>query len=208
MLNSIDRSLFLLLNDTLANPVFDFVFRLIDRENSWIIPAMVAAIVFVAKKKKHAWVVLACIVAVVAISDPLCVRILKPLVARFRPCHPSYFVDGQHMFIEGANFWCGTKGSFSFPSAHAMNSFATMTVLTLFYPKRWGWFLTIASLSALSRVYVGIHYPSDILAGALFGISIGAGVYFAYRYVRRLSVSRREAPTTPSEVLEQDRDAA
>ena len=183
---SIDRALFLFFNSTISNPAFDVFFKFITLRNSWIIPGILAAVLFIIKEKKKALIVLGCLIITIAISDPFCVRVLKPLIHRFRPCHPSYFIDGQHIFLAGGNFLFGMKKSLSMPSAHAMNWFSGATLLYLFYPKRWVWFLTFAFLVALSRVYVGVHYPSDIFAGAVIGIGIGAGVYFLYQYVQKM----------------------
>jgi undecaprenyl-diphosphatase len=193
ILISIDRAVFLFFNSTLSNPVFDVFFKFITLRNSWIIPGIIAAIFFIVKEKKKALLVLGCLIVTIAISDPFCVRVLKPLFHRFRPCHPSYFIDGQHIFLAGGNFLFGMKRSLSFPSAHAMNWFSGASLLYLFYPKRWMWFLTFAFLVALSRVYVGVHYPSDIVAGAVIGIGIGAGVYFLYHYIRQLVTSKNKS---------------
>jgi len=196
---SIDRAVFLFFNSTISNPVFDVFFKFITLRNSWIIPGIIAALLFIIKEKKKALIVLGCLVITIAISDPFCVRILKPLFHRLRPCHPSYFIDGQHLFLAGGNFLFGMKKSLSFPSAHAMNWFSGGTLLFLFYPKRWVWFLTFAFLVALSRVYVGVHYPSDIFAGAVIGMGIGAGVYFVYRYIKQLVASKKEPVVLSSE---------
>ena len=199
ILISIDRALFLFINTTLSNPVFDVFFKFITLRDSWIIPGIIAAIFFIVKEKKKALIVLGCLIITIAISDPFCVRILKPLVHRFRPCHPSYFIDGQHIFLAGGNFMFGMKRSLSFPSAHAMNWFSGAMLLYLFYPKRWIWFITFAFLVALSRVYVGVHYPSDIFAGAVIGIGIGAGVYFLYHYSNQLVASKKKPLELSSE---------
>jgi undecaprenyl-diphosphatase len=66
---------------------------------------------------------------------------------------------------------CG--GGLSFPSSHAVNNLAAATVISHYFPlQRWYWF-GFASLVALSRPYVGVHYPSDIVAGGLIGVGIG-----------------------------------
>jgi len=197
---SIDRTLFLFFNRTISNPVFDSFFVFITQRDSWIIPLAAAAIIFIIREKRRALVVMGLVIIAVAISDPLCVRIIKPLVHRLRPCHPSYFIDGQHLFLAGGHFLFGYKKSLSFPSAHAMNWFAAATVVCFFYPKRVWWFFIPAFLVALSRVYVGVHYPLDIVAGALFGITIGMGVCSIYRFllkkgiIQKISLRRKQRP--------------
>ena len=71
----------------------------------------------------------------------------------------------------------------SFPSAHAMNMFAGATLLTLLYPKRAVWFFCIAVPVAFSRIYVGAHYPSDFVVGAISGSGIGFLVFYGYQYI-------------------------
>jgi undecaprenyl-diphosphatase len=61
----------------------------------------------------------------------------------------------------------------SFPSSHATNNFALATILTYYFRKYRYWFYSIAALVAFSRVYVGVHYPIDISAGAILGTSVG-----------------------------------
>ena len=179
----IDRALFLFFNSTLANPVFDVIFPFITKGRNWIIPGIIMAVVYLFFGKKRAFIVLGCALITIAISDPVSVRILKPLFHRLRPCHPSHFIDGTHMLLDGGRFLFGHKTSLSFPSAHATNMFAQAMLLTLFYPKQATWFFIFASLIGYSRIYVGVHYPVDIVGGAIFGIGIGAFVYLLYNYI-------------------------
>ncbi len=183
LLICLDRSIFLLFNSAISNPIFDYFFTYITHRNSWILPGIIAAVFFIIKEKKHALIVLFLIIVTASISDPLCVRVLKPLFHRFRPCHPSYFIEGQHIFLAGGHFLLGVKKSLSFPSAHAMNMFAGATLLTLLYPKRAVWFFSIAVPVAFSRIYVGVHYPSDFLVGAIAGSGIGFLVFYGYQYI-------------------------
>lgn len=183
ILQTIDRAVFLFFNSTLSNPVFDIFFTYITERESWIVPGIVAAIVFIVKQKKKALIVLGLLIFTIAITDPLCVRVLKPLFHRLRPCHPSYFVDGQHMFLASGHFLMGMKRSLSFPSAHAMNMFAGATLLYLWYPRRFWWFFSIAFLVAFSRVYIGVHYPLDLVGGAILGCTIGISVFYMYHYI-------------------------
>ncbi|MBD3344559.1 MAG: phosphatase PAP2 family protein [Chitinivibrionales bacterium] len=182
----IDRTLFLFFNSTIANPVFDVIFPIITNEEFWIIPAIVAAIFFIRFEKKKALLVIGAMLIAVAISDPVCCRILKPLFDRPRPCHPE-------VLLEGGRFLMGNKRSPSFPSAHAMNMFTQAMLLTMFYPRRWIWFFLFASLIGFSRIYVGVHYPLDVLAGALFGILTGffvfSGLTIISNKIRRMQIA-------------------
>ena len=179
----LDRILFLFFNSTCANPAFDIIFPYITKGRHWIIPGIIIAVVYLFFGKRKAFIVMGLAVITIALSDPISVRILKPLFGRLRPCHPSFFVDGTHIFLESGRFLFGHKTSLAFPSAHATNMFAQAMLLTLVYPKRAVWFFIFASLIGYSRIYVGVHYPADVVAGAIFGMGIGASVYLLYNYI-------------------------
>ena len=85
----------------------------------------------------------------------------------------------------------------SFPSGHSTVAFACATALTLAVPRLALPFYVLAALIAFSRVYVGVHYPGDVLAGALLGVAVGLGVAHAGRVLRRVAVRGATAPPTP-----------
>jgi len=169
-----DTSLFLFLNTAPANPLFDAFFVFITEGRNWLIPGIIMAAVFVSVKRKQAVVVLLLGFLVICLTDPIAYRIFKPWIGRYRPSHPDHFV-------EGARFLIGYRGGYSFPSNHASNVFGLATFLTFFYPRKWGWYFGIAGAVAFSRIYVGVHYPLDILGGLILGFFCGAGVFYAYR---------------------------
>jgi undecaprenyl-diphosphatase len=205
-LKTIDTQAFLFFNVGLANEFFDVFFVFITNADHWILPLLLAAALSIVRFERRGpigvrprirdhWrtAVAAILLAAVAValSDLLCFRVLKPLIGRLRPCHPEHF-------IQGGRFLLGYKGSFSMPSNHAANMFALATLLTCFYTRHWIWFYSIAVLVAFSRVYVGVHYPADIIAGAVVGAAVGSVVYGGYLlvHVRR----RRTAAVDPNEV--------
>jgi undecaprenyl-diphosphatase len=182
MMNAIlhfDTVLFLFLNSTISNPVFDCIFPVITNGAFWIIPGIAAMLVFLYFQKKKGAIVCALMLVTVSVSDPVCNRIIKPLVPRLRPCNVS-------APIEGGRFLIGRKGSRSFPSSHAMNMFAQAMLLTLLYRRKWIGFIafSFAAIIGFSRIYVGVHYPLDVLAGAVFGVIVGSAVYGVYCFVK------------------------
>jgi undecaprenyl-diphosphatase len=81
------------------------------------------------------------------------------------------------MFIEGGRFLVGMRRSYSFPSSHSMSMFTVASLLYCFYPKRWMYFFPFAAIIAYSRVYCGMHFPSDIYCGAVWGRLLVLGVF-------------------------------
>ncbi len=194
---SIDRDLFLFLNTQFSNPILDFFFVTITEARFWIIPAFLGAAFFIGFQRKKALIVIGLALITVALTDPIAARIIKPLAGRLRPCHPD-------VFIEGGNFLLGLKKSFSFPSSHSMNIFAQATLLSCFYPRKSIWFFAFASTIGFSRIYVGVHYPGDVIFGALFGIIIACGVLYGFRFVIMFKGRKRsgvpEENSLPGEV--------
>jgi undecaprenyl-diphosphatase len=176
----IDRSVFLFINATMSHPLLDPVMTRITDLKFWLIPGLILAAVYVWREnKKKALIVLGLIVLAVAVSDPLSSQVLKKLFARPRPCHPQFFV-------EGGRFLLGMWGSPSFPSSHSMNMFSVATVLFCFY-RNWRYgacFYSFAGLIAYTRVYNGVHYPADVLGGAVAGCLVGWGIYAGFAFAR------------------------
>ena len=170
---SLDTLLFIFFNQTIANAVFDFIFPIATNGLFWIAPAVLAALLFIRSQKKKAIIVLCLALLTVGVSDPVCNRIIKPAVHRLRPCNPQVHIDQARLLL-------GRKTSDSFPSSHAMNIFAQAVLFSFFYRKRAVWFFLFAAFIGFSRIYVGVHYPFDVLAGAVFGSCVGGMVYAGY----------------------------
>jgi len=117
----------------------------------------------------------------------LVAAILKNVVDRPRP--PSVVPEADPQLG-------GTLGS-SLPSGHAATSFAGAVVLSYLFPRALPWLVTLAVAIGFSRVYVGVHYPFDVFAGAVVGASVGALVVLALRAPLRLSEDRRRGAISP-----------
>ncbi len=173
---SIDTAFYHFFNTTLANPLFDEVMpALTDWNQSWIGLSIFGAgfLLFTWKGGRKARIVGLTICCLILFTDQFSSQFLKPLVARPRPCHE---IDGVRV-IADVRLLVDCGSGFSFPSSHAVNNFA-FSVLLAHYYRRWRWiFLTYAVLMAMSRVIVGVHFPSDVAGGAL----IGTG--FAYLFI-------------------------
>ena len=163
MLNKIielDKALMIFFNKSITNSLFDFIMPIITSKDFLTVIGTLLIFylaVFCGKKGKIAILVL---IFAAGASDAICAQIIKPWVGRMRP---------SHEFNEFINLLVSKGGKWSFPSNHAANSFAFATVLSYFFEQKKVVLFALASIIAFSRVYVGVHYPLDIICGAIIG---------------------------------------
>jgi len=164
-LAELDKVLFILINSLLANPVTNTIMPIITNDRILRAVFLVILLGLLWKgDRKQRWLILFAGITMV-LTDQAAAGLLKPLIARVRPC--------QIFDADDINLLVGCGSGFSMPSAHAANTFGLAALLSGYI--RWArWPLYIfALLVALSRVFVGVHYPGDILVGALIGYLIG-----------------------------------
>ena len=167
-LHHIDKNLFLLLNG-LHNDFFDGVMWWISAKYTWI--PFYACILgwLIYKYRLRSLVIIVSIVLLITASDQGSVHLFKNVFERLRPCHNPELKDLVHL----VNNRCG--GLYGFVSSHAANSFALASFLIPLFRQRWftAVLITWAVLVGYSRIYLGVHYPFDIIAGASFGCLVG-----------------------------------
>ena len=170
-LDAWDKKLFVLLNSKWTNHFFDTVLPYF-RDSVFWAPLYLFCLVFIALNYgKKGWWWSVAFVCTIAIADMVSSRIFKPGFERLRPCQDPFFFDQVRLLLKQCS------GSFSFTSSHAANHFgmATFVSITL-YPtfKRYIYFSYLwAVFIAYAQVYVGVHYPLDVLGGAAIGILAG-----------------------------------
>ncbi|MES2797617.1 MAG: phosphatase PAP2 family protein [Bacteroidota bacterium] len=182
-LKTLDTQLFLYLN-SIHFDWLDLIMEVITRRETWFPAYLILVIWLIVRNRKEAAFQILTILLAVLISDQICSSFLKPMVARLRPCHEPSLQGLIHLVTD-----CG--GQFGFCSSHAANGFALATSLWLFFGKN---IYTIslfvwAIIISYSRIYVGVHYPLDILSGAILGSLFAYLSFFAITRVKKVYFS-------------------
>ncbi len=160
---SIDVAVFYFINHTLVNSAFDRFFTTITNVNNWYIAYIILLGIMLTKGGRRGRIAAVGLLLLILVTDQVNSKIIKEIVHRIRPCN----------VLPNVRTPLGFNGTFSFPSSHAVNNFAAAFFIYILFPNlKWALFIT-ASLIAISRVYVGVHYPSDILGGAIIGSAFG-----------------------------------
>lgn len=157
-----DTSLFFLINRDIQNSAFDLIMPFITSK-PYILFLILIIPVFLKDWKRGLLAVALSLVAFGAADASA--NILKHIFGRARPCQS---LDGVRLLV-------GCGGSFSMPSSHAVNAFAIAATFSHFFKRLWMPMFIVAAAVAFSRIYVGVHYPSDVIAGAAWG-GIVAGI--------------------------------
>lgn len=176
-----DQELFFAINQGWASPLLDVVAPWLRNMFFWAPFYLFLGSWYVVRFGTKGWLVVLAVLLTFAVSDMLSSSVIKPLVERLRPCNEPELAEYVRLLV-------GCGGGFSFTSSHATNHFAFALfnglVLFRFWKPALPYLLVWASAISLSQVYVGVHYPLDILGGAILGSSIGlVGALLFHRLV-------------------------
>jgi undecaprenyl-diphosphatase len=179
-LKNIDTELFLYLNGK-HNCFFDVLMYWTSKEWTWI-PLYVLLFYLIYKSESgHTIHVLLSVAVLITISDQLSVHLFKNVFLRYRPTH--HLLIGS--LVHTVNGYRG--GMYGFVSSHAANTFALATLIGLILRKHYRYITTYmfiwAGFVSYSRIYLGVHYPADVAAGALLGSGLAFLVYKLYIYL-------------------------
>ena len=181
ILDNVDASLLLFLNGA-NNEFFDELFWLITGKFAWI--PMICVLLFCTFRKdwKTGVLVVVGIALTITLCDQVSSGIIKDAVCRLRPTHDPEIGSLVHV----VNGYRG--GQYGFVSSHAANSFGVAMFLAMMFRNRaFSWIIMLwAAVLSYSRIYLGVHYPGDIVCGGLLGVALGAVVYCIYIRVKKL----------------------
>jgi len=175
LLKSWDKALFLYLNG-IHSPLWDYTMTLFTLTSTWLL--FYGLIFFFVGKKydKKSLFIFVSLALLILCSDQLA-GLLKHTIQRLRPSNDPAVSPFTHVFFNKG-------GEFGFVSAHAANLFAFATfTIRLFKNTRYTWFILFwASIIVYSRIYLGLHYPGDILGGIVLGVIVGSLIYKLLKY--------------------------
>jgi undecaprenyl-diphosphatase len=173
-----DLAILRFFDQTLECPFFDFFFKTICDFSIWRWPVIAIILLLFWKGGSKGRLVLLLAILTAAIIDPTIHYLLKPGFGRLRPCHEAT--------LHWLRFPDGCGGRYGFPSSHAANFFGQAVIIGAFYKSSRYYIYPLAILVAIGRIYLGVHYPSDVLGGAIYGAAIALMVlYFAKRFASR-----------------------
>lgn len=179
-----DTSLFHAINGLVGrSAALDAIMVYVAHQQNLVVPGLVAIGFWVWRRHREALWGIPALALLIALADFLGARI-KELVARPRPCH----------VLENVDTLIGCGGHFSLPSNHALNTAAAAAFFQALYPRS-GWISwPIVAVVGISRVYLGAHYVSDVLAGWVIGVTLGGSAAFLLLRWRRFRPAAGSLP--------------
>ncbi len=164
-LQALDAGLFRFINLKLSNPVFDVVMPFLSGNVLFIPVVLLAIALLIWKGRVRGALCVAMLALIIWPGDSFICNTIKHAVERPRP----------FLVIPGTHLPAGRGGDFGMPSSHAANWFAATLIMFIYYRRSLWFMLPMALAVSFSRIYNGVHYPGDVLAGAILGAGYGAG---------------------------------
>lgn len=184
--DQLDKKIFTFLNQ-FHHHALDYVMFGISHKYFWIPVYLILLITLYKLYKWQILKILLVVIAVLTISDQISSSLIKPTVARYRPCHNLELKNDVHTY----HGKCG--GIYGFVSSHASNSAALAVVVIFFLRRRVKYIYLYAiiyvALICYSRIYLGVHYPGDILGGIFVGVLVSSFILLLYQWLNNIKTA-------------------
>ena len=176
---NLDLQLFLIINNYLSNPIFDSIFTFLHQpyKNIWFILIILSIWLYFIYQHKNNRLILILILPIGIIITDQIGHLIKDMELRNRP---YMHIDTKEMNLlveikknNNGEYKNTSSSKKSFPSNHSANIFFLYFILSTIYSSKKKYFLFLAFMIALSRIYVGVHYPFDVVFGSGVGILVG-----------------------------------
>jgi undecaprenyl-diphosphatase len=185
----LDKELFIILNG-FHSPLLDPVMLFMTDKIVWL-PLYLYLVYLIFKDyNKDGWLVLIGITLTIVLADQVASSFMKPYFSRLRPSHEPSLQSAIHL-VDGYR----SAGKFGFASSHAANTFGMASFLFLLFRKTRRWIILLffwAAVVTYSRVYLGVHYPGDILVGSLVGIISAVAGFKFFQWLKKVSDKRKK----------------
>jgi undecaprenyl-diphosphatase len=177
----LDREIFLELNSSFHNPWLDQLMMFLTTTSAWIPLYLFLLYLLIKNFRKETWTVLLAIALTILLADQITSTFMKPFFERLRPSHEP---DLREM-VKIVDQYRG--GKYGFASSHAANTFGIATLMWLVLKMYRPWIALLFVWTVIvgyTRVYLGVHYPGDILAGFFVGFLSALAAYFLWYFLR------------------------
>jgi len=181
ILMKIDHVVFHFINGTIANPMLNWLMPVVTNENNVAIPLILIILWMILFNGKRGKIAAVLLILAVVLTDIIAAQLIKPWIGRIRP---------SHAMLDEINLLVSKGGKYSFVSNHAANTMSAATIIGYFY-KKWKYITVgISLIVGFSRIYVGVHYPFDVLGGWIFGYALAWGILSIWVVLKMREIKR------------------
>jgi len=192
----LDKKLLVFLNSFHA-PWLDPIVYFSTQTLAWLPLYILLLYLIIKEYKKESWIILLGVVLTILLADQFTTSFMKPYFERPRPSHEPTLQGLVHL-VNRFNGEIYSGGQYGFASSHAANTFGTATFFFLLFKtkKKWiGWLFLWAATMSYTRIYLGVHYPGDILVGGIVGVLSGISGFKFQKWLGQY-VAKRKTPST------------